>query len=72
YNKYPIGYAIGSHESPELIKEAMRNAINHTAELFGQRFNPRQLQSDNYQSKTLTPVYEACTKYYTPAKVKNA
>ncbi|ENA1803059.1 hypothetical protein ABF179_002484, partial [Flavobacterium psychrophilum] len=41
-------------------------------ELFGQRFNPRQLQSDNYQSKTLTPVYEACTKYYTPAKVKNA
>lgn len=72
FNKYPIGYAIGSHESPELIKEALRNAINHTAELFGQRFNPRQLQSDNYQSKVLTPIYQACTKYYTPAKVKNA
>jgi hypothetical protein len=72
FNKYPIGYAIGSHESPELIKEAMRNAINHTAELFGQRYNPRQLQSDNYQSKVLTPIYQACTKYYTPAKVKNA
>lgn len=72
FNKYPIGYAIGSHESPELIKEAMRNAINHTAELFGQRMNPRQLQSDNYQSKVLTPIYQACTKFYTPAKVKNA
>ncbi len=72
FNKYPIGYAIGSHETPELIKDAIRNAINHTAELFGQRYNPRQLQSDNYQSKVLTPVYEACTKFYTPAKVKNA
>lgn len=72
FNKYPIGFAIGTHETPELIKEAMRNAINHTAELFGERMNPRQLQSDNYQSKVLTPVYEACTKFYTPAKVKNA
>lgn len=72
FNKYPVGYAIGTHETPELIKEALRNAINHTAELFGQRFNPYQLQSDNYQKKVLTPVYEACTKYYTPAKVKNA
>lgn len=72
FNKYPIGYAIGSHESPDLIKEALRNAVNHTEELFGERMNPRQLQSDNYQSKALTPVYEACAKFYTPAKVKNA
>lgn len=72
FNKYPIGYAIGSHESPDLIKEALRNAVNHTAELFGQRMNPRQLQSDNYQSKVMTPVYEACSGVYTPARVKNA
>lgn len=72
FNKYPVGYAIGTHETPELIKEALRNAINHTAELFGQRFKPYQLQTDNYQKKALTPVYEACTKHYTPAKVKNA
>ncbi|AOW08712.1 hypothetical protein [Flavobacterium gilvum] len=72
FNKYPVGYAIGTHETPELIKEALRNAFNHTAELFGQRFKPYQLQSDNYQKKALTPVYEACTKYYTPAAVKNA
>ena len=72
FNKYPVGYAIGTHETPDLIKEALRNAINHTAELFGERFKPYQLQSDNYQKKLLTPVYEACTKHYTPAKVKNA
>ncbi|MES2238896.1 MAG: hypothetical protein V4497_01425 [Bacteroidota bacterium] len=71
FNKYPVGYAIGSHESPELIKEALRNAVNHTAELFGQRFKPYQLQSDRYQKKALTPIYEACTKFYTPSKVKN-
>jgi hypothetical protein len=72
FNKYPVGYAIGTHETPELIKEALRNAINHTVELFGERFKPYQLQSDNYQKKALTPIYEACTKHYTPAKVKNA
>ena len=72
FNKYPIGYAIGTHETPELIKEALRNALNHTADLFGNIYKPYQLQSDNYQSKALTPFYEACTKHYTPARVKNA
>lgn len=32
---YPIGYAIGRQEEPSLIKEALKNAVNHTAELFG-------------------------------------
>jgi hypothetical protein len=72
FNKYPIGYAIGTHETPELIKEAMFNAIMHTKELFGGYFKPYQLQSDNYSKKVLTPMYEACTKHYTPAKVGNA
>ena len=72
FNKYPIGYAIGTHETPELIKEAMLNAVMHTKELFGNYFKPYQLQSDNYSKKTLTPIYEACTKYYTPAQVGNA
>ncbi len=70
--KYPIGFAIGTHETPALIKEALRNAANHTKELFGSRFKPLQLQTDNYAKKTLTPLYEALTKAYTPAKVKNA
>ena len=72
FNKYPVGYAIGTHETPELIKEAMRSAIIHTKELFGSYFKPYQLQSDNYAIKALTPMYEACTKHFTPAKVKNA
>lgn len=69
---YPIGYAIGTHETPELIKEALRNAANHTAELFGQRYKSLQLQSDHYGRGKLVPTYEAMTKHYTPAKVKNA
>lgn len=70
--KYPIGYAIGTHETPELIQEALRNAANHTRDLFGNRFKPQQLQSDHYALKTLTPLYEAMTKHFIPARVKNA
>ncbi len=69
---YPVGYAIGTHETPELITEALRNAANHTAELFGQRHRTHQLQSDHYSIKSLTPVYEAIAKHFTPAQVKNA
>lgn len=72
YNKYIIGYAIGTHETPALIKEAMRNAFQHSQELFGAYYRPYQLQSDNYAKGTLTPLYEACSVHYTPAKVKNA
>lgn len=72
YNKYPIGYAIGTHETPDLIKQAIQNAYNHVNELFGGFYVPYQLQSDNYASKTLTPFYEKVCKVYTPAKVGNA
>jgi hypothetical protein len=70
--KYPIGYAIGTHETPELIQEALRNAANHTRDLFGNRYKPLQLQSDRYAIKTLTPLYEAMTKHFTPARAHNA
>lgn len=69
---YPIGYAIGDHETPELITEALRNAANHTRELFQARFRPLQLQSDHYAIKTLSPVYEAMTKHFTPGRVRNS
>jgi hypothetical protein len=65
-------YAIGSHETPELIKAAMRNAINHTAELFSQRYNLDSCSSIITTIKSVDLVYEACTKFYTPVKVKNA
>ncbi|NHN26795.1 hypothetical protein FIA58_014005 [Flavobacterium jejuense] len=72
FNKYPIGYAIGERESPKLIKEALRNAFQHTKELFGNYYKPYQLQADRYQKKHLTPMYEACTVKLTLTKVKNA
>lgn len=72
FNDYPIGYAIGTDENPKLIKEALRNAINHTKQLFGMRYKPLQLQTDNYQIKHLTPLYTATTKHFTPARVKNS
>lgn len=70
--KYPIGYAIGPHESPALIRTALRNAVKHTVELFGRRYHPVQLQSDNYQRKQLVPFYEALATYYTNAALHNA
>lgn len=72
FNNYPVGFAIGTHENADLIKQALCNAVNHTKELFGEYYKPYQLQTDHYGKGALTPLYEACTKHYTPAKVKNA
>lgn len=69
---YPVGYAIGERENPELIKAALRNAVNHTAELFGCRYRVNQLQSDHYSRTALTPFYQSVSKVYTPARVHNA
>lgn len=71
YNNYPIGYATGYQESPELIKEALKNAADQTRELFGERLRPNQIQSDNYQIKTMLPTY-GIAAYVTPAAVGNA
>ncbi|MCQ2275410.1 MAG: hypothetical protein MJZ87_00460 [Bacteroidales bacterium] len=71
--KYPIGYAIGDHETAGLIREAYRNALLHTRELFGKMYRPAQIQTDNYGRGALKGFYQAASaKYYTPAKVKNA
>lgn len=70
--KYVIGYAIAENESPDLIRKALKNALQHTSELFGTTYKPHQLQTDNYQRKKLFDIYEASAKIYTPAKVGNA
>lgn len=70
--KYPIGYAIGDHETPDLIKEALRNAVKHTSELFGSMYRSHQVQSDRYGIKKMTPLYEAVAKISTPARAHNA
>lgn len=70
--KYPIGYAIGTHETPELIKEALRNAEKHTQELFGAMYRTAQIQSDRYAIKKMLPTYSGVSNIVTPAAVKNA
>ena len=78
--KYPIGYAVGTHETPELITAALRNAARHTAELFKSSdseiacpmYRSHQLQSDRYAISTMTPLYEVMAKHSTPARAKNA
>ncbi len=71
-NNYPIGYAIGDRENTDLIREANRNAATHIKELFGDYYQPWQLQSDNYGIKNLTPFYKAMSHLHTPAAVGNA
>lgn len=72
FNKYIIGYAIGTRETPALIRQAFRNAFGHVRELLGGYFKPWQLQSDNYGGKELRSFFEACAYHYTPAAVGNA
>ena len=69
---YPVGYAIGERETPELIKAALRNAANHTSELFGCRYYSNQIQSDNYGRGNLKPIYQIMGDIYTPARAHNA
>ena len=72
YNNYPVGYATGDHETPGLIHAALRNAVNHTQQLFGQRYRAYQYQSDHYALKKMLPSYREIAKHVTPARVKNA
>lgn len=72
YNKYPIGYAIGDRESANLIQLALKDAMDHTRGLLGAYYKPLQTQSDHYAMKQMTPYYEALSKHFTPARVKNA
>ncbi len=72
YNYYIVGYAIGETETSGLIKKALRNALNHMKELFGDRYRPYQIQSDNFGGKALKESLARITEYYTPAEAGNA
>lgn len=69
---YPIGYAIGTHETPELIKAALRDALRHSKELFGEMLRANQIQSDRYAIKSMTELYAVVGDKVTPARAKNA
>lgn len=72
FNNYPIGYAIGTHESPALIKEALRDAARHTQALFGEMMRANQIQSDRYAIKTMLDLYAVMGDAVTPAQAHNA
>lgn len=74
---YPIGYAVGEHESKALIKAALRNAAEHSRELFGDMYRAHQLQSDHYGLDAkllgdLGSLYRIVGEKVTPARVRNA
>lgn len=69
---YPVGYAIGEYETPELIRKAMKDAVNHTKALFGERYMVNEVQSDRYAIKNLKTVYKSITENFVPAKAHNA
>ena len=68
---YPVGYAIGDKECPDLIKEALKDAVKHAQQLFGARYMPVQMQSDHYAQSVLFPYYQRMCKHFTPAEVNN-
>lgn len=70
--RYPVGFAIADTESPELVRAALRNAINHCATLFGRRYRPQQLQMDRAGYQTLLSTYRQTALRVTPAAVRNA
>ena len=69
---YPMGYAVGDHECPELIKEALRNAAIHSRELTGQMLRYNQVQSDRYAIGKMKPYYSIIGDKVTPAQAHNA
>ena len=69
---YPIGYAIGSHETPALITEALRNAARHSRELTGQMLRSCQIQCDRYAIKTMADIYKVMGQHVVPARAHNA
>lgn len=69
---YPIGYAIGTHETPALIAEALRDAARHSMELTGEMLRSNQIQCDHYGIKTMQELYMVMSDKLTPARVKNA
>lgn len=72
FNDYPIGYAVGTHESPALIKEALRDAAKHSQALTGSMLRANQVQSDRYAIKTMADLYAVMGDKVTPAQAHNA
>jgi len=70
--KYPLGFAVGTHETPTLIKAALRDAHRHMSQIFGAMYRAHQIQSDHYAISVMSPLYGASADKVTPARVKNS
>ncbi len=69
---YPMGYAVGDHECPELIKAALRNAAIHSRELTGEMLRYNQVQSDRYAISCMKDLYAVLGDKVIPAQAHNA
>lgn len=71
---YIVGYKVSESdtETKLSIKGALRNAVSHMRELFGDYYVPHQLQSDNFANGGMRGFYEALTETYTPISRGNA
>jgi hypothetical protein len=72
YSYYPVGFAIGDRENDELNMAALKNAVEHMAELTGEYWLPWQLQSDRFSGDAAKALYSSVAKWYTPAAAYNA
>jgi len=72
FNNYPLGYAIDDQESAILIKQAMKNAVDHVHKLTGRYYIPYQIQSDHFAYSEMKSFYEMMSHVFTPARVGNA
>lgn len=58
FNNYPLGWAVGSEITIDLVREAYAHAVHHIYELTGDYHLWHQLQADNWAKKDLKPWYE--------------
>jgi hypothetical protein len=72
FHKYPVGYAVDSSESADLIKRAFKEGIDHVYEMTGEYIAPYQVQSDHYAIKEMGLFYSSVARMHTPAAVGNA
>lgn len=70
--KYPVGYAIDTAESADLIKRAFKEGVDHVYEMTGEYIAPYQIQSDHYAMKEMGVFYDGFARMHTPARVGNA
>jgi hypothetical protein len=64
FNDYPLGYAVSTEITTALVKAAYLDAAHHIRELTGDWFMPRQIITDRWALKELTPFYSSIANYF--------